>query len=64
MNGTEEVAVDVGHTREVLVEHVWGWASGVETRTVDSHVKALRRKIGPKLIRTVHGVGYALETPR
>jgi DNA-binding response OmpR family regulator len=36
----------------------------VESRTVDSHVKALRRKLGAELIRTVHGVGYALEIPR
>ena len=49
--------------RETLLEHVWGWASDVESRTVDSHVKALRRKLGSELIRTVHGVGYALETP-
>jgi len=48
--------------REALLAKVWGWtvtASG--TRTVDSHVKALRRKLGSDLIRTVHGVGYALE---
>jgi DNA-binding response OmpR family regulator len=50
--------------RETLLEHVWGWASDVESRTVDTHVKALRRKLGAGLIRTVHGVGYALETPR
>jgi DNA-binding response OmpR family regulator len=50
--------------RETLLEQVWGWASGVETRTVDSHVKALRRKLGTELIRTVHGVGYSLEIPR
>jgi DNA-binding response OmpR family regulator len=50
--------------RETLLEHVWGWASDVESRTVDSHVKALRRKLGSELIRTVHGVGYALELPR
>ena len=31
------------------------------TRTVDSHVKALRAKIGADRVRTVHGVGYALE---
>jgi DNA-binding response OmpR family regulator len=31
---------------------------------VDSHVKALRRKLGTDLIRTVHGVGYALEVTR
>jgi DNA-binding response OmpR family regulator len=32
-------------------------------RTVDSHIKALRRKLGADLIRTVHGIGYALEVP-
>ena len=47
--------------RERLLAEVWGWADGCGTRTVDSHVKALRRKLGPDLIRTVHGVGYALE---
>ena len=31
---------------------------------MDSHVKGLRRKLGADLIRTVHGVGYALEVPR
>lgn len=50
--------------RETLLEHVWGWGSCAESRTVDSHVKALRRKLGGDLIRTVHGVGYALETLR
>lgn len=47
--------------RERLLAEIWGWAEGCGTRTVDSHVKALRRKLGPDLIRTVHGVGYALE---
>jgi DNA-binding response OmpR family regulator len=47
--------------RERLLAEVWGWADGAGTRTVDSHVKALRRKLGADLIRTVHGVGYALE---
>jgi len=50
--------------RERLLSEVWDWdahgnASG--TRAVDSHIKALRRKLGADLIRTVHGVGYALE---
>ncbi|GAB3451807.1 response regulator transcription factor [Actinophytocola sediminis] len=50
--------------RERLLSEVWDWdvhgnASG--TRAVDSHVKALRRKLGADLIRTVHGIGYALE---
>jgi len=49
--------------RERLLAEVWGWADASGTRTVDSHVKALRRKLGADLIRTVHGVGYALEVP-
>ncbi len=52
------------HHRDALLAHVWGWADATGTRTVDSHVKALRRKLGADLIRTVHGVGYALEVPR
>ena len=47
--------------RERLLAQVWGWADASGTRTVDSHVKALRRKLGADVIRTVHGVGYALE---
>jgi DNA-binding response OmpR family regulator len=50
--------------RERLLADVWGWADASGTRTVDSHIKALRRKLGPDLIRTVHGVGYALEVGR
>lgn len=49
--------------REQLLADVWGWEAA-ESRTVDSHVKALRRKLGEELIRTVRGVGYALEVPR
>ncbi|MFT7841397.1 response regulator transcription factor [Saccharothrix sp. BKS2] len=51
-------------SRERLLSEVWGWQEGTGTRTVDSHVKALRRKLGADLIRTVHGVGYALEVPK
>jgi DNA-binding response OmpR family regulator len=50
-------------TRAQLLERVWDWTGASRTRAVDSHVKALRRKLGPDLIRTVHGVGYALEVP-
>ena len=50
--------------RERLLTEVWRWSEAAGTRTVDSHVKALRRKLGADLIRTVHGVGYALEVPR
>jgi DNA-binding response OmpR family regulator len=48
-------------TRENLYAEVWGWPGASGTRTVDSHVKALRSKIGADRVRTVHGVGYALE---
>ena len=47
--------------RERLLADVWGWQDASGTRTVDSHIKGLRRKLGSDLIRTVHGVGYALE---
>jgi DNA-binding response OmpR family regulator len=40
---------------------VWGWSDSASTRTLDSHVKTLRAKIGIERVRTVHGVGYALE---
>ena len=49
-------------TREKLLADVWGWPGASGTRTVDSHVKALRSKIGSERVRTVHGVGYALES--
>ncbi|HVE91504.1 MAG TPA: response regulator transcription factor [Actinomycetota bacterium] len=51
---------DVVYTRERLLSEVWGYRDGSGARTVDSHVRALRRKLGSDLIRTVHGVGYAL----
>ena len=43
------------YSREQLLEDS-------EPRTVDSHVRGLRRKIGAHRVRTVHGIGYALET--
>jgi len=51
-------------TREQLLGDVWGYRDGCGPRTVDSHVRALRRKLGPGIVRTVHGVGYAAEHAR
>jgi DNA-binding response OmpR family regulator len=51
-------------TRGELLEQIWAWADAAPTRAVDSQIKALRRKIGAEMIRTVHGVGYALEVPQ
>ena len=47
-------------TRDQLMRQVWGWSDASGTRTLDSHVKSLRAKLGTQRIRTVHGVGYAL----
>jgi len=49
-------------SRDRLLADVWGWPGASGTRTVDSHIKGLRAKVGADRIRTVHGVGYALET--
>jgi len=46
-------------TRDQLLADVWGYHDGSGARTVDSHVRALRRKLGNDVVRTVHGVGYA-----
>ncbi len=47
-------------TREVLLTDVWGFSADVTTRTVDTHVKRLRQKIGDagRYIETLRGVGY------
>ena len=49
-------------SREDLLEDVWGYKPGVSTRTVDTHVKRLRDKLGSAggLIETVRGTGYRL----
>ncbi|MEZ5168848.1 MAG: response regulator transcription factor [Acidimicrobiales bacterium] len=49
-------------TRAQLLAEVWGDRDGAGARTVDSHVRAVRRKLGEGVIRTVHAVGYAIET--
>ncbi len=46
-----------------LMQQVWGWSEASGTRTLDSHIKALRAKVGAAWIRTVHGVGYRFEAP-
>jgi DNA-binding response OmpR family regulator len=49
----------VVRSREELLTEVWGYRDGSGPRTVDSHVRAIRRKIGADVIRTVHSIGYA-----
>ena len=47
-------------TREHLLDQVWGADISVTTRTIDTHMKRLREKLGEagSLIETVRGVGY------
>jgi DNA-binding response OmpR family regulator len=48
--------------REELLTDVWGYPPGTPTRTVDVHVAQLRAKLGDAVrVRTVRGVGYAVE---
>jgi DNA-binding response OmpR family regulator len=55
---------DVVYTREQLLSEIWGYRDDSGARTIDSHVGALRRKLGAEIVRTVHGVGYALQASR
>ncbi len=52
-------------TREVLLADVWGIQADITTRTVDTHIKRLREKLGPAgdIIETLRGVGYKLSAP-
>jgi two-component system, OmpR family, phosphate regulon response regulator PhoB len=52
-------------TRETLLQDVWGLSSDLQTRTVDTHVKRLREKLGSgrDLIETVRGIGYRMVEP-
>ena len=47
-------------TREQLLGDVWGYSAEVTTRTVDTHIKRLREKLGSacNYIQTIRGVGY------
>jgi len=49
-------------SREVLLDDVWGLSSDVTTRTVDTHIKLLRHKLGEcaSAIETVRGIGYKI----
>ncbi len=52
-------------SRGELLEEVWGITSEVNTRTVDTHVRRLRERLGAlgEAVETVHGFGYRLRDP-
>jgi two-component system phosphate regulon response regulator PhoB len=52
-------------SRQQLLDQVWGLSPDTQTRTVDTHVKRLRDKLGPArdLLETVRGSGYRLIDP-
>jgi len=47
-------------SRERLLQDVWGYETAIDTRTVDTHMRRLREKIGPAAdyLETIRGVGY------
>ena len=51
------------HSREQLLQRVWGYNNSGDTRTVDTHVTRLRGKLGAPsdIIKTVRGFGYKIE---
>ncbi len=54
-------------TRAQLLDHVWNYDFGGDGRVLETYISYLRKKLdahGPSLIRTVRGVGYALQAPR
>ena len=50
-------------TRDIMMDEVWGTDYAGETRTIDMHVKTLRRKLGAygSRIKTIRNVGYVIE---
>ncbi len=52
-------------SREKLLNDVWGYESAIDTRTVDTHIRRLREKLGvaAELVETVRGFGYRMVAP-
>lgn len=50
------------HTRDELLQHIWGSDVYVLARTVDVHIRKVREKIGEGYISTLKGVGYKFDT--
>jgi two-component system phosphate regulon response regulator PhoB len=52
-------------SRDTLLNDVWGYESMIDTRTVDTHIRRLREKLGPAAdyIETIRGFGYRMVEP-
>ena len=50
-------------TRDTILARLWDYDADVETRTVDVHIRSLRRKLGEDRIETVVGLGYRYRQP-
>ena len=53
--------------REVLLKDIWGYGTDIRTRTLDVHIRRLRKKLGQygdKYIETIFGVGYRFQPYR
>ena len=53
--------------RDALLRQVWGYSEGVRTRTLDVHIRRVRKKLAPftdQYIETIFGVGYRFQPYR
>ena len=50
-------------SRDRILSEVWHMSDEVETRTVDAHIRNLRKKLGSERITTVVGFGYRYDPP-
>ena len=48
-------------TREALLNQVWGYDYAGDDRTIDTHIKNIRKKINSRYLKTVKGVGYVFD---
>jgi DNA-binding response OmpR family regulator len=53
--------------RDVLLQNIWGYSREIRTRTLDVHIRRLRKKLNPygeQYIETIFGVGYRFQPYR
>lgn len=48
-------------SREQLNQTLYGWGENIDSNALEVHIHNLRKRFGPKLIRTIRGVGYMVE---